>query len=710
MSKQAPFREFRVSERYRFTEIVSWLADSQYERVEMVLEPSDFAVRGSIIDIFPVNHAQPVRLEFFGDELERLAGFDVHTQLSLTSLERTQVQLNSKIWRMARELRSNDAGDAHLIASLAEGDFVVHYLHGIGVYNGLKHETFLGREGEYLEIKYKGNDRILVPIDQIKYVKPYRGAPNPTLNSLSDDGWKKATDKVKKATAELAEEIFILYKIRSQIQGTAFPAESDTLRRVSDDFPYTETPDQLTAIADVKKDLESAWPMDRLVCGDVGFGKTEIAIRAAYKVAHAGRQVVIIAPTTLLADQHFHVFRERLSAYGVNVGMLSRLVDPKRQKQILSLLATGKLDVLIGTHRVLSADVKFKDLGLLVVDEEQRFGVGHKEKIKQLKSHVDTLTLSATPIPRTLYMALTGARDLSQIKSPPQGRKPVITQVSAHSDEKIRAAIESELARDGQVFYVFNNINRMPAKLAKLQKLVPNARIMMAHGRMDAEHLELVMDQFFNREADILLCTTIVENGIDIANVNTIIIDEVQNLGLSQIHQLRGRVGRSDRQAYAWMFFPSEALLSADAKDRILAIKTYTALGAGYDIALKDLEIRGAGTLLGKKQHGYMSSVGFDLYCKILDESVQVVRGEKQAKTAEFELKFPRSVKAMLPNEYVGNAKQRLALYYRLTDCKTLQEVQALKAELMDRFGPVPPSVISLLDALIKQFPNIDAT
>jgi transcription-repair coupling factor (superfamily II helicase) len=589
---------------------------------------------------------------------------------------------------------------ASFLAEVNPGDYVVHQEHGIGRFEGLVRMNMTGVEREYLLIHYAGTDRLYIPTDQLDRVTRYIGMGEsvPALSKLGTSEWTRAKSKVKESVQDIARDLLRLYSTREAAKGHAFPPDSEQpwLQELEDAFAYEETPDQARAIEEVKADMERPRPMDRLVCGDVGYGKTEVALRAAFKAVLDQRQVAILVPTTVLALQHYNTFKERLNAYPVRVELLSRFRSDKEQKQVLEDLAFGKVDIVIGTHRLLQKDVVFFNLGLLIVDEEQRFGVVHKERLKQMRAEIDVLTMTATPIPRTLHMSLVNLRDMSVIETPPQERLPIRTTIREYDDNLIREAILREIDRGGQVFFVHNRVQGIQIIAQKLQRLIPEARIAVGHGQMNEEQLEKVMVGFSNGEYDVLLSTTIIENGLDIPNANTIIVNNASHFGLSQLYQLRGRVGRGTHQAYAYFFYNKEAKLTPIQEKRLRAIFEATELGAGFRIAMKDLEIRGAGNLLGAEQSGFMNSVGFDLYCKLLAEAVQEMQG-KQVETAAPGTSVDLPLDAYLPDEYIGDRTLKVNFYQRLASLSQPEQVEAMAAEMNDRFGALPPSAQNLL-------------
>jgi transcription-repair coupling factor (superfamily II helicase) len=583
---------------------------------------------------------------------------------------------------------------------LAGGDLVVHEDHGIGRYLGLKTMSVAGRDADFLVLEYSEGNQLYVPVDRLDVVSKYLGGDSGAarLDRLGGAAWQRVKESVRAALREMAEELLKLYASRSVAEGHAFSRDAAWQREFEAAFPFEETPDQLKAIEEAKADMESPRPMDRLVAGDVGYGKTEIALRAAFKAVMDGTQVAVLVPTTVLAHQHWNTFSERFSAFPARVELLSRFRSPKEQKAVVEGLRNGAVDVVIGTHRLLSRDVAFKNLGLLVVDEEHRFGVSHKERLKQFRASVDVLAMTATPIPRTLYMSLSGVRDLSVIQTAPLDRLPVDTVVCRFNRKRIAEALERELARGGQVFFVHNRIQSLPSMTAFIQKLVPTARIVMAHGQMRERELESVMIKFISGQADVLVSTAIVESGLDIPASNTIIINRADRFGLAQLYQLRGRVGRERQQAYAYLLIPADGRVDEQAQRRLRVLQELTELGSGFKLALRDLEIRGAGNLLGAEQHGHIAAVGYDLYVKLLAEAVRELKGDPAAPTVDPVVNV--DVEAYLPEHYVPEVNQRLALYKRLTAATAPAELDDLRHELQDRYGPLPPAVAQLLDVV----------
>ena len=604
-----------------------------------------------------------------------------------------------------KRVKRYEGAAIHSFNDLKIGDYVVHENHGLGIYEGIEKIEVDHITKDYLKVAYAGGSNLYIPATSLEVLQKYAGsdaAKVPKLNKLNSPEWKKTKTRVKGAVKEIAQELVDLYAKRQAKQGHAFEKDTVWQREFEEVFPYEETEDQLHAIEDTKKDMESIKAMDRLICGDVGYGKTEIAIRAAFKAVMDGKQVAVLVPTTILAGQHYNTFVQRMRDYSVEVGMLSRLRTPKENRETVEKLRKGAIDIVIGTHRLLAKDVVYKDLGLLIVDEEQRFGVTHKEKLKQLKNDIDVLTLTATPIPRTLHMSLVGIRDMSVLEEPPVDRMPIQTFVMEKNDEIVREAILRELGRGGQVYYVYNRVANMDIIAGEVQKLVPEAIVAYAHGQMNERELERTMFAFVNGEIDVLVSTTIVETGLDIPNVNTIIIDEADKLGLSQLYQLRGRVGRSNRTAYAFLMYKRDKMLKEVAEKRLAAIKEFTELGSGFKISMRDLEIRGAGNLLGARQHGHMEAVGYDLYCKMLNEAVKRLKGEK-VENDEFETNIDLKMDAFIPVDYIPNEFQKLDVYKRIAEIETEPERDDMVDELIDRFGEPPQSVCNLLEiALLK--------
>jgi len=608
--------------------------------------------------------------------------------------------------RTRRSVKLDHAEKIKDYQELKPGDYVVHVNHGIGRYVGIETLEVGGMHKDYLHIQYAGNDKLFVPVEQIDQVQKYIGSEEkaPKVYSLGGSEWSKVKNKVRSSVQDIAQDLIELYAKRQQAKGYAFSKDTPYQKEFEAMFPYEETPDQLRSIEEIKRDMEREQPMDRLLCGDVGYGKTEVAIRAAFKATMDGKQVAVLVPTTILAQQHYETFRERFADFPVQIRVLSRFRTRKEQKEAIEGIKNGTVDIVIGTHRLLSKDIVFKDLGLLIIDEEQRFGVKHKEKIKQMKHNIDVLTLSATPIPRTLHMAMMGVRDLSVIETPPENRFPVQTYVLEYSAALVREAIEREMARGGQVYFLYNQVQNIEQMADQIRMLVPDARVAVAHGQMPENDLERVMLEFLDGEFDVLVSTTIIETGVDIPNVNTLIIYNADKMGLSQLYQLRGRVGRSNRIAYAYFTYQRDKVLSETAEKRLQAIKEFTELGSGFKIAMRDLSIRGAGNILGAEQHGHIATVGFELYSQMLKEAVV----ELQGGTAETKPKEPTielSLDAYLPSEYIKDEKQKIELYKKIRGVTTLDEVRDLEEEIEDRFGDLPEPVQMLLKvAKIKAY------
>lgn len=606
------------------------------------------------------------------------------------------------LFQTTRGRPASPGPDPQLLADLEPSDYIVHTNHGIGLFQGLKKLKVRGLENEFILLEYGDSDKLYVPLDQMGLLQKYTGTLKPKINHLGTPLWARTKRKVKKATADLAKEIIRIQLVRQAKPGFAFSPDNNWQKELEAAFPYDETPHQAKAIVDVKKDMESSRPMDRLVSGDAGYGKTEVGLRAAFKAIGDSKQVAVLVPTTILAEQHWHTFNQRFAPFPYIVEMLSRFQKPAQRARIVGALASGGVDVVIGTHRLLQNDIKFKDLGLLIIDEEQRFGVAAKEKLKKMRENVDVLSLSATPIPRTLYASLQGVKDLSLISTPPEDRLSIKTLVYPYQEDIVREAIQRELERSGQVFYVYNFIRGLGRIKVRLQALFPAARLAIAHGRMNENDLEKVMDDFSRAKIDILVTTNIVENGLDIPNANTLIIEAAERFGLADLYQLRGRVGRSYHQAYAYFLFRSAEILTDEARARFQAIQDFTTLGSGFKIALKDLEIRGAGDLLGAEQHGHIVAIGFDLYSQFLNDSVKEAAGQTvtERPSTEVDLK----VSAFFPNDFIPDSSQRIALYKRLMNVDSLSDIKNLEAEITDRFGRFPRPVQTLLSVVRIRF------
>lgn len=604
---------------------------------------------------------------------------------------------NKEITSSKRSYHKEKAEYIESINDIQAGEYVVHTIHGVGIYQGLTQQELDGQLKDYLTIEYANKDKLHIPAEQINLLCRYRGAGaiKPRLSRMGGSDWTNTKRKVKKEVEKIAYDLLRLYAKRKMQEGIKFDEDTAWQVEMEEAFEYTETPDQMRAINEVKRDMETTSPMDRLICGDVGFGKTEVAMRAIFKAVTSGKQVALIAPTTILALQHYQTISERFKPFGIDVELLSRFRSTKQQKETLQNMALGKCEVVVGTHRLLQDKIMFKDLGLLVIDEEHRFGVRHKEKLKQLRENIDIISMSATPIPRTLYMSLSGIKDMSVISTPPKNRLPVKTFVGNYDEKVIKNAITHELDRDGQVFYLYNRVETIEEFKLKLQEIVPNARIAIGHAQLSEHQLEDVIVGFSQHEYDVLLCTTIIENGLDIPNANTMIIHDADKFGLAQLYQLRGRVGRSERQAYCYCLYKAGKHLTKEAYQRLNAIKEFTSLGSGYQIAMRDVEIRGVGNILGTKQHGHMVNVGFDTYCQLLEETVNELKGE------HVEVKPPTivdiNITAFIPDEWVGSKEQKMIEYKRLADVKNETELSYIEAEWKDRFSKIPEEVSNLI-------------
>jgi transcription-repair coupling factor (superfamily II helicase) len=711
-------KEAFLNQIYQYQVIENLSVGEKRESINLgMMEPEGFGgsldlLRGAIrnyktqrqkIYIFCDNPGQKDRLsELLDHEREKVSlevgllnsGFSF-PEIGLVTL--TDHQIFSRYFRRRRKRRFNEGIALSSYSALSLGDFVVHIDFGIGKYAGLESLLVDQKRRECLKLFYQGGDKLYVPIEEFNRVHRFVGKEGaPALSKLGGTSWEKLKRRTKKAIQDMAKELIELYAERKAKLGFAFSPDSPWQKELESSFIYEETPDQLSAIDAIKQDMQKEIPADRLICGDVGYGKTEVAIRAAFKSVMDGKQVAVLVPTTILAFQHFTTFTERLREYPVRIEMLSRFKSRKEQKEIVLALKEGKVDVVIGTHRLLSNDIKFKDLGLLIIDEEQRFGVTHKEKLKKLRRLVDVLTLTATPIPRTLQLSLFGARDMSIINTPPKDRLPIHTEIVEFDKELIAEAIVREVDRGGQVYFVHNRVQTIEAMYRFLKDLVPETRIAIAHGQMDEHLLEKVMLEFLDHRYDCLLVTSIIESGIDIPTVNTIIINRADKFGLAQLYQLRGRVGRSGTKAYAHLLIPKVKLLSPTARKRLKALEQFTQLGSGFHLALRDLEIRGAGNLLGPQQHGFIEEVGFDLYCRLLDEAVRELKGEKIEKLKEVKMEFDLDI--YIPESYIPESQQRVDIYRKLSDASSVEEVDMIKAELLDRFGKPKKEVKDLLE------------
>ncbi len=631
-----------------------------------------------------------------------LRGFD-YPELELSIISDKDIFGETRRKRSGKAVRKKGVAKITSFAELKPGDYVVHANHGIGVYKGIKQMAAGGTTRDYLDIVYDKGDKLYVPVDQLDLVQKYIGSEgnSPKINKLGGAEWQKAKAKARKSINEIAQDLVKLYAARATLKGHSFGKDTEWQRQFEDEFPYEETPDQLASLEEIKSDMESDKPMDRLLCGDVGYGKTEVAIRAAFKAVMDGKQVAFLVPTTILADQHYNNFIKRFSDFPIKIDMISRFRTPKQQKATLQALKEGNVDILIGTHRLVSKDIVFKDLGLLIVDEEQRFGVAQKEKIKGMKKNVDVLTLSATPIPRTLHMSLTGVRDISVIETPPEDRYPIQTYVVEQNDQLIRDAILREIGRGGQVYFVYNRVESIDSMANYIRDLVPECKVGIMHGQMTEKELETEMIAFMNKEYDVLVCTTIIETGIDISNVNTMIVHNADKMGLSQLYQLRGRVGRANRIAYAYFIYTKDKILTEVAEKRLKALKDFTELGSGFKIAMRDLEIRGAGNMMGSSQHGHMASIGYDLYCRMLEDTIKLIKGEIENEPIETSVDI--KVDAFIPSSYITDEIQKIEVYKKIAAIENINDFMEIKSELEDRYASIPDSVYNLMDiAYIK--------
>ncbi|BAY09170.1 transcription-repair coupling factor [Calothrix sp. NIES-2098] len=685
----------------------TWLISAQPSRSVSLLQEHDCPAQFipnprdyQAIEKLQINHI-PVALKYSG--LAELEGFILPTFRLVVVTDREfygQHSLATPSYIRKRRQAASKQVDPN---KLRQGDYVVHRSHGIGKFVKLESLTINDETRDYIVVQY-ADGLLRVAADQVGSLSRFRTTADkaPELHKMTGKAWENTKNKVRKAIKKLAVDLLKLYAARSQQQGFNYPADMPWQEEMEDSFPYQPTTDQLKAVQDVKRDMESDRPMDRLVCGDVGFGKTEVAIRAIFKAVTAGKQVALLAPTTILTQQHYHTLKERFAPYPVNVGLLNRFRTAEERREIQKRLSTGELDVVVGTHQLLGKGVSFRDLGLLVVDEEQRFGVNQKEKIKSLKTQVDVLTLSATPIPRTLYMSLSGIREMSLITTPPPSRRPIKTHLAQMNYETIRTAIRQELDRGGQVFYVVPRVEGIEETTAKLREIIPSARFAVAHGQMDEGQLESTMLTFNNGEAEILVCTTIIESGLDIPRVNTILIEDAHRFGLSQLYQLRGRVGRAGIQAHAWLFYPQQRALSDAARQRLRAIQEFTQLGSGYQLAMRDMEIRGVGNLLGAEQSGQMDAIGFDLYMEMLEESIREIRGQEIPKVDDTQIDL--NLTAFIPADYIPDLDQKMSAYRAVAAAKSKEELTQIAGEWSDRYGGIPVSANQLLRVMeLKQ-------
>lgn len=663
--------------------------EERVNKLERVLEDYDIAVTSLTED----QQLLLGKVQIMKGNLQ--TGFELSIQKIAVITE--EELFNKRVKKSKSRQKLSNAERIKSYSELRVGDYVVHVNHGIGKYLGIETLVINGIHKDYLHIRYQGTDKLYVPVDQINLVQKYVGSEGkePKIYKLGGTDWKKVKTKVQSSVQDIADDLIKLYAEREAAVGYGFTPDGDMQREFEASFAYQETEDQLRSIHEIKKDMEKSRPMDRLLCGDVGYGKTEVAIRAAFKAIADGKQVALLVPTTILAQQHFETLRERFQDFPISMGLLSRFRSKKQQTETLKGLKAGTVDIVIGTHRLLSKDVVYRDLGLLIIDEEQRFGVTHKEKIKKLKTNVDVLTLTATPIPRTLHMSMLGVRDLSVIETPPENRFPVQTYVMEYNGSLVREAIERELARDGQVYFLYNRVEDIERKAEEISMLVPDARVTYAHGQMTENELESVMISFLAGEFDVLVSTTIIETGVDIPNVNTLIVFDADRMGLSQLYQLRGRVGRSNRVAYAYFTYRKDKVLTEVAEKRLQAIKEFTELGSGFKIAMRDLSIRGAGNLLGAQQHGFIDSVGFDLYSQMLKEAIEERKGDlvaEQKAAVEMDLE----IDAYIPDSYIKDGHLKIEMYKRFRGAQTLEDIEELQKEIIDRFGEYPDEVAYL--------------
>lgn len=673
----------------KFSVLLLGSDDERVKKLQRVLEDYDIGaamVKGDK-DLLP----GVVQIAYGGLQ----TGFELPLQKVVVITE--EELFNKRPKKTQRRQKLSNAERIKSYSELKVGDYVVHVNHGIGKYLGIETLSINGIHKDYLHIRYQGSDKLYVPVEQIDLVQKYVGSEGkePKIYKLGGTDWKRVKKKVQSSVQNIADDLIKLYAEREAAVGYAFSPDGDMQREFETSFPYQETEDQLRSIHEIKKDMERERPMDRLLCGDVGYGKTEVAIRAAFKAVADGKQVALLVPTTILAQQHFETMRERFQDFPINIGLLNRFKTKKQQNETIKGLKDGTIDVVVGTHRLLSKDIVYRDIGLLIIDEEQRFGVTHKEKIKQLKTNIDVLTLTATPIPRTLHMSMLGVRDLSVIETPPENRFPVQTYVMEYNGALVREAIERELARDGQVYFLYNRVEDIERKAEEISMLVPDARVAYAHGRMSENELESVMLSFLSGEFDVLVSTTIIETGVDIPNVNTLIVFDADRMGLSQLYQLRGRVGRSNRVAYAYFTYRKDKVLTEVAEKRLQAIKEFTELGSGFKIAMRDLSIRGAGNLLGAEQHGFIDSVGFDLYSQMLKEAIEERKGEIDQKSKS-NVEIDLEVDAYIPDTYISDGHQKIEMYKRFRALQMLEDVEELQEEMVDRFGEYPDEVAYL--------------
>ena len=682
---------FEINQKNMLSTIIVCTNDSQIKRISKLLQP--YGIDPAYIDKYSLEQNSSAGIFFVKGFLE--SGF-VHHQNKIAFI--TEKEIFGPRQRLKRSRTRRDIKSEFITPEeLKTDDIVVHQLHGIGCYQGLSTIKVDNISADFILIVYQGDDKLYVPVDRMEMIEKYIGIDGytPILDKIGGKTWEKSKAKAKQEVEKLAGDLLNLYAERKIKKGNAFSKSDEFFDEFETSFQYEETSDQQQAIDDVVLDMEDEKPMDRLICGDVGYGKTEVAMRASYKAVNDGKQVAIVVPTTILAEQHLASFKERFEPYPFNIESLSRFKSRKEQNLVIKNTSEGRVDIIIGTHRLLQKDISFKSLGLLIIDEEQRFGVRHKEKLKQKRKTIDVLALTATPIPRTLHLSLTGMRDISVISTPPEDRRPIISYICEHDDSIAAEAVRKEIARKGQVFYVHNNIKSIIKTADNIKKLVPEARVDIAHGRLSENILEKVMHNFVNHEIDVLVCTTIIESGLDIPSANTMIIDKADRFGLSQIYQLRGRIGRGEEQAYAYLFIPDQSKMTSDGKKRLAALMEHRDLGSGFQIAMKDLQIRGAGTALGASQSGHIAAVGYDMFLKLLDHAVKDLKGETFEEVLEPEINI--SMSAYLPDDYINSIELRLTIYRRLAKIKNLSEILRIKSELIDRFGKLPKHAENML-------------
>lgn len=680
-----------TNEENKLSTIIVCTTNSQIKRISKLLQP--YGIQPVYLDNYSIEKKLNTGIFFVKGSCE--SGF-IHKDNKISFI--TEKEIFGPKQRLKRSRTKRDIKSEFITyEELKVDDIVVHQFHGIGCYQGLSTIKVDGIFADFILIVYQGDDKLYVPVDRMEMIEKYIGIDGytPILDKIGGKTWEKSKAKAKEEVEKLAGDLLNLYAERKIKKGNAFSKSDELFYEFETSFQYEETSDQQQAIDDVLLDMEDEKPMDRLICGDVGYGKTEVAMRASYKAVNDGKQVAIVVPTTILAEQHLSTFIERFEPYPFNIESLSRFKSRKEQNQIIKNISEGRVDIVIGTHRLLQKDVAFKSLGLLIIDEEQRFGVKHKEKLKQKRKTIDVLALTATPIPRTLHLSLTGMRDISVISTPPEDRRPIISYICEHDDTIAAEAIQKEIARKGQVFYVHNNIKSIIKTAENIKKLVPEARIDIAHGRLSENILEKVMHNFVNHEIDVLVCTTIIESGLDIPSANTMILDKADRFGLSQIYQLRGRIGRGEEQAYAYLFIPDQSKMTRDGKKRLAALMEHRDLGSGFQIAMKDLQIRGAGTALGASQSGHIAAVGYDMFLKLLDHAVKDLKGETFEETLEPEINI--SMSAFLPDDYINSIELRLTIYRRLAKIKNISEILKIKSELIDRFGKMPKHAENML-------------